>query len=185
MTEELNMTTAIFSALATAFAAFATWNAPRAAAKLSETLRRDAEHHNERQKQKLYVFSQLMQERAQIHSENGVRTLNLIDIVFNESREVREAWSELYMAFHMKPIVQHVIDERLRKLLGAIASDIGLADKLRNDDLGRVYYPVVQAQEQFIKDMQRQQVLTSLQGQSAAGASAQAVQSTLWPPKPD
>jgi hypothetical protein len=126
----------------------------------------------------------LMQERAQIHSENGVRALNLIDVVFNESRDVREAWSELYLAFHMKPILQHVIDERLRKLLAAIASDIGLTDKLRNDDLGRVYFPVVQAQKQFIEDMQRQQLLVSLQGKNAAEASEATVQSALWPPKP-
>jgi len=154
------------------------------AAKLAESLRREAERHNERQRHKLHVFAMLMQERAQIHSEVGVRALNLIDVVFNESREVREAWSELYGAFYIKPLLQHVVDERLRKLLGAIANDIGLSDKLRNDDLGRVYYPVVQAQEQLIKDMQRQQLLTSLQGQNAAGASTAASQNTLWPPKP-
>lgn len=185
MTETLTLLTAIFSAIATGFAAFATWTAPRAAAKLAESLRRAAELHNERQRHKLHVFGMLMQERAQIHSENGVRALNLIDVVFNDSREVREAWSELFLAFHMTPLVQHVIDERLRRLLGAIAKDIGLADELRNDDLGRVYFPVVQAQEQFIKDMQRQQVLANLQGQNAAGASAPGLQNTAWPPKPD
>ena len=122
-----------------------------------------------------------MQERAQIHSDEGVRALNLIDVVFNESLEVREAWSELYLAFHMKPLVQHVLDERLRKLLGAIAKDVGLTDKLRNDDFGRVYFPVVQEQERFIRDMQRQQTLERLQGQNAAGASTT---NLVWPPKP-
>src|ERR1700691_1220977 len=156
MTENVTLLIAIFSAIATGFAAYATWAAPRAAAKLAESLRRDAERHSERQRHKLHVFASLMQERAQIHSDNGVRALNLIDVVFNESREVREAWSELFLAFHMKTVVQHVIDERLRKLLGAIAKDIGLSDELRTDDLGRVYFPIVQAQEQFIKDMQRQ-----------------------------
>jgi hypothetical protein len=125
-----------------------------------------------------------MQERAQIHSENGVRALNQIDVVFNEAREVREAWAELYLAFEMKPLVQHVIDERVRKLLAAIAKDVGLSDELRTDDLGRVYFPIVQAQDQFIKEMQRQQILKTLQDQNPSGASAPAVQNTLWPPKP-
>jgi hypothetical protein len=183
MIEQIALLTAVFSAIATALAAVATWRAPMTAAKLAETLRRDAERDAERRKQKMYVFSLLMQERAQIHSENGVRALNLIDIVFNESREVREAWSELYLAFYMKPLVQHVVDERIRKLLGAIAKDIGLADELRNDDLGRVYFPVVQQQEQLIRDMQRQQALASLQGQSAAGATD--LLNTVWPPKPE
>jgi len=184
MTENIALLAAVFSAIATGFAAFAAWSAPRAAAKLAESLRREAERQNERRRLKLQVFSTLMQERAQIHSDDGVRALNLIDIVFNEAREVREAWSELFLAFHMKPTIQHVIDERLRKLLGTIAKDIGLADQLRNDDLGRIYYPVVQAQEQFIKDMQRQQILASLQGQNAAGASSAALPNSIWPPKP-
>jgi hypothetical protein len=84
----------------------------------------------------------------------------------------------------MKPLVQHVIDERVRKLLAAIAKDVGLSDELRTDDLGRVYFPIVQAQDQFIKEMQRQQILKTLQDQNPSGASAPAVQNTLWPPKP-
>jgi hypothetical protein len=182
MTEAIALAAAVFSAIATGLAALATWRAPRAAAELAESLRREAERHSERQRLKLNVFHTLMQERAQIYSDEGVRALNLIDVVFNESREIRECWSELYLAFEMKPLVQHVIEERLRKLLGAIAKDIGLADQLRTDDLGRVYYPTVQAQEQFIKDMQRQQLLTSLKGQSAA--SAVSVSQSPWPPKP-
>lgn len=185
MTDHLTLLIAIFSAIATGLAAIATWRAPTAAAKLAESLRRDAERHDERQRQKISVFASLMQERAQIHSDNGVRALNLIDVVFNESRDVREAWSELFLAFHMNPLVQHVIDERLRKLLGSIAKDIGLSDELRNDDLGRVYYPNVMAQEQLIRDLQRQQLLTSLRGQGAAGAGATGPQNTLWPPKPE
>jgi len=185
MNENIALLAAVFSAIATALAAFATWRAPTTAAKLAESLRRDAERQDERQRRKLSVFATLMQERAQIHSENDVRALNLIDVVFNESREVREAWSELFLAFQMKPLLQHVVDERLRKLLSVIAKDIGLADQLRNDDLGRVYFPIVLAQEQFIKDMQRQQILANLQGQNAAGASPAVLQNTEWPPKPD
>jgi hypothetical protein len=71
-----------------------------------------------------------MQERAEIYSENALRVLNLIEVVFNDAREVREAWAELYLAFSMKPYLQHVTEERLRKLLAAIAKDIGLADEL-------------------------------------------------------
>lgn len=184
MINVIALAAAIFSAIATAFAACATLIAPKAAAQFAETLRRDAERHNERHRLKLQVFSTLMQERAQIASDQGVRALNLIDVVFNDAREVREAWAELFLAFYMKPLVQHVIDERLRKLLGEMAKDIGLDDQLRTDDLGRVYFPVVQAQEQFIKDMERQRLLSILQEQPAAGAGAAALPTSPWPPKP-
>lgn len=185
MTNYLTLLIAIFSAIATGLAAAATWRAPIAAAKLAESLRRSAVLHDERQRQKLNVFTGLMQERAQIYSDDSVQALNLIDVVFNESRDVREAWSELFLALHMSPLVQHVLDERLRKLLGAIAKDVGLSDELRNDDFGRIYYPNVKAQEQLIKDLQRQHLLTSLQGQGAAAAGAVGPLSTAWPPKPE
>lgn len=180
---QLTLAIAIFSAIATALAAIATWRAPTAAAKLAESLRRDAEHDHERQRQKVAIFSTLMQERARIYSEESVRALNLIDVVFNESRDVREAWSELYLAFGMTPLQQHVIDERLRRLLAAISKNIGLADGLRSDDLGRVYRPIIQEQEQFIKDTQRRQMLISLQASNAG--SANTTQNSLWPPKPE
>ena len=185
MTEGLTLLAAIFSAIATGLAVVVTWRAPISAAKLAEALRRDGERQQQSQRQKFHVFATLMQERSQIHSDNGVRVLNLIDVVFHDSRQVREAWAELFLAFHMNPLVQHVIDERLRRLLSAIAADIGLADELRTDDLGRIYFPIVQAQEQFIKDTQRQQILRSLQDKNAAEATAPAPQNTLWPPKPD
>jgi hypothetical protein len=91
----------------------------------------------------------------------------------------------LFGAFNIRPLQQYVIDERLRKLLSAIADDIGLAEQLRNDDLGRVYVPVIQQQERFIKDMQRQQILANLQGQNAAAADTTTSQNIAWPPKPD
>jgi hypothetical protein len=36
----------------------------------------------------------------------------------------------------MEPLVDHLIEERLHRLLVAIAKDIGIADHLRTDDLG-------------------------------------------------
>lgn len=185
MNEHLALVAAVFSAIATALAAIATWRAPVAAAKLAETLRRDSERAAERQRQKLYVFSMLMQERAEIHSDKGVRALNLVDIVFSDSPAVRDAWAELFSAFHLRPYPPHVISERLLRLLAAIAKDIGLADELRSDDLTRVYRPIVQEQEQFIRDMQRQQTLARLQGENAAGASDAGAPLTVWPPRPD
>jgi hypothetical protein len=185
MTDHLALLIAIFSAVATLFAAIATWRGPIAAARIAESLRREAELHGENQRQKLSVFSTLMQERAKPYSNEGVRAFNLIDVVFNESREVREAWAELFLAFNTKPFLQHVANEKLRELLAAIAKDVGLTDQLRTDDLGRVYYPLAQQQQQFIEYMQRQQTLAGLQVGSAAEAAASNVENTMWPPKPE
>jgi hypothetical protein len=115
MSDAFSLAAAIFSAIATGLAAFATWRAPTAAARLAETLRRDSERAQERQKNKLHVFAMLMQERAAIYSENAVRALNLIDVVFVDSRKVREAWAELFLIFSTNPIPPHVLEERFAK----------------------------------------------------------------------
>ena len=172
MTDVAPVIAAVASAIATAFAAFATWHAPRSAAKLAETLRRGAERSDQRQRYKLHLFATLMQERAAIYTENAVRVLNTIDVVFHDSRPVREAWAELFLVFSMNPIPPHVLDERLRKLLIAMAQDIGLGDELRVDDIGRVYYPKALTEERSIKDIQRQQLLAALQGDTAAANTA-------------
>ena len=125
-----------------------------------------------------------MQERAAVYSEDGVKALNLIDVVFSDCREVREAWAELFLIFSVDPIPAHALDERLRKLLAAIAKDVGLGENLRTDDLGRVYSPNAVTQDRMIKDMQRQQMLASLQGKSSPAANTTATESSVWPPTP-
>jgi hypothetical protein len=126
-----------------------------------------------------------MHERAAIYSENGVRALNIVDVVFNDSREVRDAWAELFRIFSVNPIQHLVLEERLHRLLVAMAKDIGLADQLRPDDIGRVYNPNAVAQDRMIRDMQRQQMLTTLsQMQTSPATNVEASQKTPWPPKP-
>jgi hypothetical protein len=184
MSNQYEIIAAAFSAIATAFAAFATWQAPRAAARLAEDLRRNAEHLGERHKSKLRVFALLMQERGAIYSDEGVKALNLIDVVFHDCRGVREAWSELFLIFGSNPIPAHVLEERLRKLLHEIAKDIGLGESLRTVDLGRVYIPTVIAQDRMIRDIQRQQTLASLHGKGSPAANTGPNAGDPWPPKP-
>jgi len=185
MSDEVALVAAIFSAIATGLAAFATWHAPRAAAKLAEALRRDAEHAQERQKNKLHIFAVLMQERAALYSEAAVRALNLIDVVFSDSVKVRESWAELFLTFDLKPIPTHVLEERLRKLLITMAEDIGIGDRLRTSDIGRVYNPNAIAQDRFIRDIQRQQAIRALEAQNSPSTNAATAENTVWPPKPE
>lgn len=168
----------MFSTLATGFAAWAAWKSPLRAADFAEQLRRDGE----RQSHKLQVFSTLMQERASIYSENGVRALNLIDVVFCDSREVREAWAELFLSYQAKNnIPPHGQQERLRKLLAAMAKNIGLSEQLRIDDFDRVYFPAAVEQTRLIENMERQEKMKKLNPpQLPASPTA-----SLWPPKPE
>jgi hypothetical protein len=183
--EFYNLIAASCSMLATAFAAYAAWKAPTSAATLAEKLRREAEQSGEKRKSKINLFTTLMQERAAIYSVDGVRALNLVDVVFNDSLDVREAWADLFSSFDTtNNVPQHAQQERLRKLLAAMAKDIGLSDNLRIDDLSRVYFPTALAQERMIQDVERQQAFARLQ-KATPSANAQTPQNKLWPPSPE
>ncbi len=177
MTETLALLTAIFSAIATAFAALATWRTPLAAAQLAEKLRQTNDRESEKKRYKLLVFANLMQERASIWSDLAVRSFNHIDIIFSDSREVRDAWSDLYNALTTN-LPHHVMTERLTKLLVAMAHDIGIADQLRPDDFNRVYYPNAIAKDHYIQMARRDQAYAEIQRQSS-------VQNGPWPPPPE
>ena len=146
---------AFASALATGFAAYASWRGPQNAAEIAERLRRDAEISNERKRQKFLVFATLMQERAAIYTENSVRALNTIDAVFHDVRSVREAWAELYIKLNTPNLQVSDYNVELRKLLTAMASDVGLAEQFGQADANRVYIPNALAQERMVRDLAR------------------------------
>lgn len=90
---------AFLSAVAAGASAIAAWRGPISAARMAESLRSASEVANDQRRFKLNVFASVMQERAELYSNEGVRSLNSIDIAFYDSPKVREAWSELYQAF--------------------------------------------------------------------------------------
>lgn len=156
LSQTAQLTAAVMSAIAAIAAAVATWRGPLAAAKLAERLRSESEAHTDARRFKLNVFATLMQERAEIYSADAVRAFNSLDIAFAESSPVREAWAELYQALSNHPLPPgHVTDERLRKLLREIATDLNLSNLMRMDDLGRVYFPSALQKERQVQQLQR------------------------------
>ncbi|GGF42724.1 DUF6680 family protein [Mameliella alba] len=172
---------AALSAFATIAAAYAAWRVPKSAAILSETLRREAEQDSEQKRLKLFVFTTIMQERASVFSAESVRALNLIDVVFNDSEPVREAWAELYNAFNARNASPFDHDSKLRALLKVMSEDIGLGSKLKTDDLGRVYFPNSLAEEHEVQHLERKAALQRLKGPP----SGQHKPLSLFPPKPE
>lgn len=176
----------MLSAVAAIAAAIATWRGPLSAAKMAESLRRSAEVDADRRRFKLNVFTQLMQERAEIYSAEAVRALNSIDVAYSDSSLVREAWSELHQAFNSQPSAPaHVLDERIRKLLREMAKSLGIGDTLRIDDFGRVYYPNALSEERKVRDLERGAALARLSSQASPAANTVDTTANLFPPKPE
>jgi hypothetical protein len=156
---------------------------------MAEMLRRESQNDHESRRFRLDVFSTIMQNRAEIYAEESVRALNSIDVAFNKSIPVREAWAELLNALNSASIPPHVVDERIRKLLREMADDLGLSDSLRQDDFGRVYFPTALAEDRNVRELERKASLQRLTGNAspAANAAAEIDPAMLrkWPPKPE
>lgn len=176
---------AFLSAVAATAAAIATWRAPLSAAKIAEHLRRQGDSELESRRFRLTVFATVMQGRAEIWSEDTVKALNSVDVAFHNSVTVREAWAELYQALNTSPMPGHVVDERTRKLLREMAKDLGLADSLRLDDFGRVYFPNDMAEERQMRSLQRREMMQRLTGQqNPVDSSDREELEKRWPPVP-
>jgi hypothetical protein len=88
----------------------------------------------------------------------------------------------------MNPMPPIVLDERLRRLLTAMAEDIGIEGNLRAADFSRVYSPRAIEQDRLIRDLQRQQMLSVLQGQASPAANTSVTSAATagpFPPKPE
>lgn len=177
---------AFLSLLTAGFAAYATWQGPKSAAAYAEELRRRSELEDQRANARRNVFFTLMQERATTTSIEAVKALNSIDIVFHDSREVREAWSSLFATFlPNNRLPPHVQSERLVHLLRTMAAEIGLSESLRVDDFSRIYYPNALAWEEELRTLQRDNALKQLQAGSETAIDATPTRKSIFPPKPE
>jgi hypothetical protein len=180
----LAVVAAFLSALATGFAVWAAIYGPRAAAEAAEQMRRQSDADSERRRIRMWVFTTLMQQRATVASELSVQALNVIDVAFQDQREVRDAWSELYISFGQKPLDNNKIEERLRELLRRMAISLSIAETLRVDDFSRIYFPTALADEQYVRTMQRDAVKRQLEASSLSPLANTAAPMTQPDPIP-
>lgn len=109
---------------------------------------------------KLRIFAELMATRHDPLSEESVKYLNLIDIVFAGEKHVRDAWAVYY---------DHLSDSRLndnsgnalrdtskKQLLKAMAQSIHKLQGFGDADLSRTYAPTFLAEKQELAYYERQ-----------------------------
>jgi hypothetical protein len=185
---------AIWAAFATTWAAIATSRAvavtrkaPIDAAQLAASLQ-DA---SERRRLKLWVFATIMQNRAFIGETDSVKALNLIDTVFHDVPQVRDAWANFFAALNDERNFpptgpMPVIDERRTTLLASMARELGLVEDFRPDDFTRVYLPQTILSEMQIRNLQRRAALNALSGvpSSTPPAAQPPSPPVVFPPPP-
>ena len=98
-----------------------------------------------RRKEKLDLLGVLLSVRPTPYLPEAVKPLNLIDAVFADDREVREAWSRYYAALsdprnNNQAGYAHW-DEKKRELILAMVRSVGLNGVVTTADVLRTYQP--------------------------------------------
>lgn len=126
---------------AAGLAVWATFRAPRLAARFAEQLRVETQAELERRASKFNVFTILMTNRAAIASPASVMALNAIDVAFMDAPEVRAAWRRFHQSIIPENNLGHTTSERYLTIIERMAAHLGLSDQISIKDIETSYYP--------------------------------------------
>lgn len=103
------------------------------------------QNRKEKRDMKRWVFNTLVGTRHGPITDEAVRALNMIDVVFHDSPKVRQYWREYYDMLGNPSLSQpEGFRQRQTKnleMIGAMAKDLGLEKSITSLDVDRVYYP--------------------------------------------
>lgn len=115
--------------------------------------------HSEKRKDKMQIFKTLMTSRIYGWTPDSVHALNIIDIVFVDDKNVRDAWKDLNDKYRVtNPDQQHIkkIENAQYKLLEAIANSLGYKKKITWETIQNPYMPIG-----MVKQIEAQQNMQS------------------------
>ena len=131
----------MFTFGAAAWAVVAAYRAPRLAAEFADELRRLSAAEDAVRNEKQWILSTLMRYRGQMLHHDVVSALNMVEITFVDSMDVRDAYRQWWNTIEGGEHPFALRRERFYALIAAIVADIGLGRKLRASDIERAYYP--------------------------------------------
>jgi hypothetical protein len=103
------------------------------------------QNRKEKRDMKRWVFNTLVGTRHGPITDEAVRALNMIDVVFHDSPKVRQYWREYYdmlgNPFLSQPEGFRQRQTKNLEMIGAMAKDLGLEKSITALDVDRVYYP--------------------------------------------
>ena len=80
------------------------------------------------QEQKVFVFRTLLANRHQITSDESVKALNMIDVVFYQHKDVRKRFEEFIEASNKKPVDGNLIITKYLRLVESVGVAVGMND---------------------------------------------------------
>ncbi|MCJ2061867.1 hypothetical protein MKK63_04020 [Methylobacterium sp. J-088] len=121
-------------------------------------LARRSQADDQKRQTKLSIFSALIENRNIWNSRESVKALNLIDVVFHDSQEIRTIWREYHgmitrSEFNDTPIGRTLRSQKLIELQASIARNLNY--NIDQFDIERVYLPTCLDEEQEISIRER------------------------------
>lgn len=119
------------------------------------------QNKSKKREEKLHILIDLMISRIYGWTPNAVHSMNIIDIVFADNKDVKNAWHDYFNKCKVKnPSDQQLKDIEIakNKLIEKIAIDLGYKDKLTWDEIQSVYVP-----NGLLDDINKQQEFQKLQ----------------------
>lgn len=105
----------------------------------------------ERRGSKFWVFNTLIGARHSPLSDQNLRALNLIDVVFHDDGDVRRLWHEYYDMLNNaglnNPAGFATRQKKNLEMLTKMAATLGYKATITHLDVDRVYYPVALAEQ--------------------------------------
>ena len=103
------------------------------------------QNRKEQRGQKLSIFSTLIATRHALISEEPVRALNMIDVVFHDCPNVRQLWHEYFGMLNNEglnnPNGWKQRQAKNLEMITAMAKVLGYGQAITHLDIDRVYYP--------------------------------------------
>ncbi|MBQ3442615.1 MAG: hypothetical protein IJG33_05140 [Selenomonadaceae bacterium] len=131
---------------------------------------RKLENRAQQRKDKMEIFKTLMMARTTVNiygwTYESVRALNIIDIVFADDKNVRQAWKNLYDKYCISNPSAVELKEReklMYKLIESIAISLGYKDKITWETIQSPYMPE-SVKQQLDNQNKCQQLFPSILG---------------------
>ena len=96
-----------------------------------------------KREEQMNIFKELMTARIYAWTERGVHALNLIDVVFANSKNVRNAWKDYRASLTASAdtVNAKTVEKNHHKLLEAISNELGYKGKITWEDIQDPYIP--------------------------------------------
>ena len=132
-----------------------------------------------RREDKMNVFKALMTSRIYGWTYDSVHALNMIDVIFADSKKVREQWAKYYRCLNVTPETFNAKEAQQEhwKLLESISEDFGYKGKITWETIQNPYLP-----KGLSEYMEKQSIVAD--GQVTLAKKMSSLTGESMPPKP-